>query len=145
MRGAQGFDTASQLIKTDSSERVREQTIRGLSVNKDPRVQPLLSELARTDSSARVRSEALSALARKGGPQILSILEEAIEKDPEEKVKRRAVHALSEMPQGQGIPALIRLARNKTANHKLRSEAMQWLGSSRDPRALSFVAEILAK
>ena len=59
-------------------------------------------------------------------------------------MKKKAVFALSQLPKDEGVPLLINVARTNT-NPAVRKQAMFWLGQSKDPRALDFFAEILAK
>ena len=61
---------------------------------------------------------------------------------PTSEVKKKAVFALSEMPDGQGVPLLIGLARTHK-NPAVRQEAVFWLGQSEDPRALAFLEDVL--
>jgi len=60
------------------------------------------------------------------------------------QVKRRAVGALQSMPDGEGIPLLIQLAR-ATLDSDVRKQAMNSLGNSRDGRAITFFEEVLKK
>lgn len=46
------------------------------------------------------------------------------------------------MPNNEGIPLLITLARSHT-NAVVRKQAMQRLGQSHDPRALNFFEDVL--
>jgi hypothetical protein len=46
------------------------------------------------------------------------------------------------MPNGEGVPKLIEVARAHK-NPAVRKQAMFWLGQSKDPRALAFFEEIL--
>ena len=63
---------------------------------------------------------------------------------PDTKVKERAVFALSQLPQDEGVPKLIDVARTNR-NPAVRKQAIFWLGQSRDPRALDFFVEVLAR
>ena len=51
------------------------------------------------------------------------------------EVKKRAVFALTQMPNGEGVPMLIQVARTNH-NPAVRKQAVFWLGQSKDPRAL---------
>ena len=75
---------------------------------------------------------------------MLNTLKEAIESDPDMQVKRRAVSCLHSMPDGEGIPLLIQLAR-ATSDAEVRKQAMSSLGQSRDGRALTFFEDVLKK
>ena len=59
-------------------------------------------------------------------------------------VREQAVFALSQRPHDEGVPALIRIAREK-ADPELRKKAIFWLGQSDDPRALALFEELLTK
>ena len=64
--------------------------------------------------------------------------------DTDPQVRQRAVSALQSMPDGQGIPSLIHIARNgKTP--EVKKKAVQSLSQSRDPRALAFLEDVLKK
>ena len=52
--------------------------------------------------------------------------------------------ALSQLPKDEGVPKLIDVARTNR-NPAVRRQAMFWLGQSRDPRALEFFEEVLAR
>ena len=90
----------------------------------------------------RLRQRALFWIARRAESQAAGIITQAIDNDPDVEVKRQAVSALSQLPRDEGIPLLIKLARSHT-NPVVRKQAMQRLGQSNDPRALSFFEEVL--
>lgn len=52
--------------------------------------------------------------------------------------------ALSELPEGEGIPHLIKVAR-ENHNPAVREQAFFWLGQSEDPRALAFLTDVLKR
>jgi hypothetical protein len=103
-----------------------------------------LITLARSHAEARVRGDALFWLAQRAGTRVASTITEAIADDPETDVKKRAVFALSQLPKEEGVPLLIQVARTNR-NPEVRKQAMFWLGQSKDPRALAFFEEMLAK
>jgi hypothetical protein len=53
-----------------------------------------------------------------------------------------AVYALFRLPDGAGIPELLRLVR-ESPDRKVRRSAIFWLSSTRDPRALALFEELL--
>ena len=57
-------------------------------------------------------------------------------------MKKKAVFALSQMPQEEGVPLLINVAKTNK-NPVVRKQAIFWLGQTHDPRALEFLEEIL--
>jgi len=59
-------------------------------------------------------------------------------------VRESAAFALSQRPHDEGVPALIRIAR-ENPDPELRKKAIFWLGQSDDPRALALFEELLTK
>lgn len=60
------------------------------------------------------------------------------------EVREQAVFALSQRPREEGVPALIRIAK-ENPDPELRRKAIFWLGQSEDPRALALFEELLTK
>ena len=60
----------------------------------------------------------------------------------DDEVRGTAIFALSQQPRGEGVPALIRVART-SREPAARDKALFWLGQSGDPRALDLFAELL--
>jgi hypothetical protein len=58
------------------------------------------------------------------------------------EVRKQAVFALSQRSDNEGVPALLRIARDNP-DRELRKTALFWLGQSEDPRALALFEEIL--
>jgi HEAT repeat protein len=102
----------------------------------------LVISLARNDRNPRVRRQALFWLGQKAGQIAIGVITGAIDNDPERDVKRRAVAALRQLPDGEGIPLLIQLAR-ANRDPDVRKQAMAMLGQTRDPRALAFFEDAL--
>lgn len=60
------------------------------------------------------------------------------------EVREQAVFALSQRPRDEGVPVLIRIAR-ENPDPEIRRKAIFWLGQSEDPRALALFEELLAR
>src|SRR5947207_7630233 len=78
-------DTMIEVVRNDSSSRVRSQALFWLA-----------------QKAARKTEEAKAA----------SAIRQAIENDPETEVKKKAVFALSQLPKDQGVPLLIQVSRS---------------------------------
>jgi len=143
-RGRHGFEALKKLIADDSDGRVRERAVSALGSSREPEAGTLLISLARGDASARVREQAISALAasRKRIPGAVDTLKAIIAGDRDPQVKRRAVSALLSLPDGEGIPLLIEVVKT-SQDAEVRKQAMNSLGSSRDPRATAFFEDVL--
>ena len=63
--------------------------------------------------------------------------------DPDDDLKRHAVFVLSQLPNGEGIPELLEVARSRTASPRVKSQAFFWLGQSGDARALALFETVL--
>ena len=116
-----------------------------LTQSREPEAIPTIIKVAREDRSPQVRGQALFWLAQEASrKQAADTITAAIERDPDTEVKKKAVFALTQMPSDEGVPLLLQVARTN-ANPAVRKQAMFWLGQSRDPRALKFFEEVLAK
>lgn len=143
-RGEEGYRLVARALREDASEKVREHAIFALTQSKAPGAVAAIVRAAKEDKSAHVRGQALFWLAQKAAAQAKGAISEAIEKDPDTEVKKKAVFALTQLPKDEGTPMLIQVARSN-ANPAVRKQAMFWLGQSKDPRALRFFEETLAR
>ncbi|MDQ6759609.1 MAG: HEAT repeat domain-containing protein [Acidobacteriota bacterium] len=144
-RGRRGYEVVSRIVREDPNDKLREHAVFALTQSKEPDAIPAVIRVAREDKVAKVRGQALFWLAQRAGRKIAaSELNRAIENDPETEVKKKAVFGLTLLPENEGIPMLIQVAR-ANRNPAVRKQAMFWLGQSKDPRALSFFEEILAR
>jgi hypothetical protein len=142
-RGRRGFEVVSRMVREDPSDTIREHAVFALTESKEPEALSTVVAVAHNDSSARVRGLALFWLAQKAGQKMAeSSIRDAIANDPETDVKKRAVFALTQMPNGEGVPLLIQVARSNS-NPEVRKQAVFWLGQSKDTRALSFIEDVL--
>jgi hypothetical protein len=112
-----------------------------MALHRDAAASAAILDLAK-NGAPRLRQRALIWIARRAESQAAGIITQAIDNDPDIEVKKQAVSALSQLPRDEGIPLLIELARSHT-NPVVRKQAMQRLGQSNDPRALSFFEEVL--
>ena len=142
-RGAQGVATLKRMLAGDPDAGVRDRVVFSLSQCKDPGGLPLVVEAARSDKDPHIRGQALFWLAQKAAAQISrDAIQSAVANDPDAAVRERAVFALTQMPKGEGVPLLIGLAKTHR-DPAVRKKAMFWLGQSKDPRALDFLAQTL--
>jgi len=143
-RGRHGYESLLRVLRDDPSDRVREHAVFALTQSKEPEAVTVIARVARDDKSIRVRGQALFWLAQRAGRQISEeAIRNAIDQDPETEVKKKAVFALTQIPNGDGVPLLIEVARNNR-NAVVRKQAMFWLGQSKDPRAIKFFEDVLA-
>jgi HEAT repeat protein len=100
-------------------------------------------DAAKNDKSPQIRSKALFWLAQKAAnKQTQDFIKNATVNDPERSVKEQAVFALRQLPEAQGVPLLIEVAKNNP-DPAVRKKAIFWLGQSKDSRALDFFAQVL--
>jgi hypothetical protein len=146
VKPADSLALLESLIASDADrrDRIRGSAMAALSMHADPAATDVLIRMARSSATAGIRGDALFWLAQRAGQKSAALITERIEQDPDTEVKKRAVFALSQLPKDEGVPLLITVARTNT-NPAVRKQAMFWLGQSRDPRAIDFFAEVLAK
>ncbi len=143
-RGRHGYEVVKRLAETDASDKVRERAVFALTQSKEPEAIDAIIGVAKNDRAIHVRSQALFWLGQKAGQKAVSAIRESIDNDPETEVKKKAVFALSQLPKDEGVPLLIQVARTNR-NPEVKKQAFFWLGQSKDPRALGFFQEVLAK
>ncbi|HEX7050761.1 MAG TPA: HEAT repeat domain-containing protein [Longimicrobiales bacterium] len=107
---------------------------------------PELLDIARDRSRPReARRAAVFWLGQEAGRAVAGPLEAlATDRTDDQRVREHAVFVLSQLPDDEGIPALIRLARTHS-DPEIRKTALFWLAQSEDPRALAVFEEILVK
>ena len=111
-RGRRGFEVISRILREDPSDKIREHAVFALTESKEPEALSTVVAVAHNDASPRVRGQALFWLAQKAGQKMAeSSIRDAIANDPETEVKKKAVFALTQMPNGEGVPLLIQVAR----------------------------------
>lgn len=146
LRGEAGYEALMRLFNrtaTDEpTDRIRERTVTAFAMNSDPRAADALRAATR-DRSTRVRGQAVQGLARKSGSANLIL--EVARKDADLAVRKRAVSVLGRIPNGEGVPVLIDLARDRNVAPTLRKEAINALGRTRDPKAQAYLEQLLSK
>ncbi len=133
-----------KLVEVDGTRHVADGAIFAISQHQGAEALDCLIRMAKADPMPHVREQALFWLAQRAGQRAAATITDAIENDPDTDVKKRAVFALSQLPNDEGIPKLIEVARTQR-NREVRKQAFFWLGQSRDPRALTFIEDVLTK
>lgn len=109
-------------------------------------VWPMLMRIARNDNRPRsIREGAtfwLGQLAEE--PATRGLTELVGDAALDREVRESAVFALSQRRDKEGIPSLINIVRTNR-DPELRKKALFWLASSRDPRALDLIEELLTR
>jgi hypothetical protein len=107
---------------------------------------PDLLKVAKADNvSRKVRRSAVFWLGQAAGDAATRGLSDLVDDgNADREVRETAVFALSQRPREEGVPALIRIAR-ENKDPDLRRKAIFWLGQSDDPRALSLFEELLTR
>lgn len=109
-------------------------------------VWPDLLRIAKNERiSRRTRRQAVFWLGQAAGDAATKGLSDLVDDNSADRdVREQAVFALSQRPKDEGVPALIRIAR-ENKDPELRRKAIFWLGQSDDPRALALFEELLTK
>lgn len=107
---------------------------------------PDLLKIARdTRISRKVRRSAVFWVGQAAGEAATRGLTDLVDDSgADREVREQAVFALSQRPRDEGVPALIRIAK-ENRDPELRRKAIFWLGQSEDPRALSLFEELLTR
>jgi HEAT repeat protein len=143
-RGHEGLVALRHLLQSEQDSKLRQKLVFDLSINSDPGAIDDLILMAKSDADSGVRGQALFWLAQKAGKKAVGALNAAIENDPNFEVKKKAVFALSQLPKEEGVAQLVRVA-DTNSNFAIRKEAIFWLGQSNDPRAITYIEEVLKR
>jgi len=142
-RGAAGVAALSRLIDAAKDVDARRQLVTSLGGSRDASAVTALRELAK-DPEAKVRSEAVYYTVIRGGAPAIPEAVRIAGSDPDDAVRRRAVTAIGRLSPDVSTAPLIQLARTST-NAAVRKEAVSLLSTSKDPRAMAFMDELLKR
>jgi HEAT repeat protein len=142
-RGARGLTVLRQMLTSETTPEGRRQLASAIGASREPGAVDALRGLLK-DSDAKVRAEAVARFAAAGGPAVVNDVVARIQQDDSPDVKRRATQAIANWPRGEGIAALLQLARSST-DAGVRKEAVSALSRSTDPRALAYMEELIKR
>jgi hypothetical protein len=105
---------------------------------------PGLLRIAKADDRPReTRKAAVFWLSQAAGEAAAAGLEEIVlDEDEDFSVRKSAVFAVSQLPDDEGVPILVRVARTHH-DPRILKQAIFWLGQSGDPRAIALFEELL--
>lgn len=107
-------------------------------------VWPGLLRIAKADDRPQAtRKAAVFWLSQAAGEVAAEGLEQIVlDEDEDLSVRKSAVFALSQLPDNEGVPILVRVARTHH-DPRILKQAIFWLGQSGDPRAIALFEELL--
>jgi hypothetical protein len=107
-------------------------------------VWPGLLRIAKSgDRPRETRKAAVFWLSQAAGEAAAAGLEEIVlDEDEDLSVRKSAVFAVSQLPDDEGVPILVRVARTHQ-DPRILKQAIFWLGQSGDPRAIALFEELL--
>jgi hypothetical protein len=127
-----------------TSEDVSERAIFPASIADSVEVWPRLLRLAKDESRPKdARRAAVFWLSMIAADVAVEELGELVnDADSDLEIRKMALFGLSQLSDGQGVPALLDVARTHE-NRGMRKQAIFWLGQTDDPRAIALFEEIL--
>ncbi len=134
------------LALAEQDERASEDAIFPATLADSIETWPALLRLARNErTSSKARKSAIFWLGQAAGDAATRGLDDIVQDEHgDREVRESAIFALSQRPHDEGVPALIRVAR-QSKDPKLRRTALFWLGQSEDTAALKLFEELLTK
>jgi HEAT repeat protein len=141
-------EAADYLLSIAQSEKgsMGEKAILPATIADSAEVWPSLLKIARNaDLPRNTRTQSVFWLSQAAGDAATANLNSIVlDNSVDREVRESAVFALSQRPRGEGVPALIAVARTNK-DPEIRKKALFWLGQSNDPRALELFEELLTK
>lgn len=144
VRIAEGKATLVQVMFEDHSADLREHAAFSLAQSSASDKAGLLIRQGRTDPSAEVRGQAWFWLAQTGAKDGETVILQALQDDRSARVRDSAIFALSQLPDGRGIPSLVRIVKDKSADRELREQALFWLAESDSDEAYALIDRLLS-
>jgi HEAT repeat protein len=142
-RGAAGVAVLQRLIDAEKDADARRQLVASLGGSRDASAVTALRALTK-DPEVKVRSEAVYYTVLRGGAPTIPEAVRIAGSDPDDSVRKRAVTAIGRLAPDVSTAPLIQLARTST-NAVVRKEAVSLLSTSKDPRAMAFMDELLKR
>ena len=143
LRGAAGVSALTRLLVSEKDAAARRSLVTSLGGSRDASAVPALRNLMK-DADARVRAEAVYyTVIRAGAPAIPEALKIA-ESDVDDAVRKRAITAIGRLAPEVSTAPLIQAART-SQSAAVRKEAVSVLSTSKDPRAMALMDEILKR
>lgn len=143
-RGTYGFERVTALLTSEPDRTMRQGLVAALSDSPQPAATDALSTLARTDPDAGVRGEAAYRYIRRAGQAAIGTATALLSSETDDGVKRRVVAGLGTLPPGVSTPILIDVAKSNRSL-AVRKEAVTLLGRSHDPKAMTFLEEVVGR
>lgn len=143
LRGATGLAIVNKLLAAEKDTERRRWFVSALNRSPEPAVVGHLRTLTR-DADAGIRADAGSFFVARGGASVIPEALTLVNNEKDDTVKRRIIAAIGRLPGDAGVPHLIQLARTSTSP-VVRKEAVAAISTSKDPRAIAFLEEILKK
>jgi hypothetical protein len=131
-------------LTNDPRRTIGDRAMGAIALHREPTAVDVLTGLAHTPNDTRLRGQALVQIGRRGGPKAAAELLAAIDKDASPDVRRSALSGLMQMPNGEGVPTLIQLAKT-SKDATVRKDAVSRLSGSKDPRVIAFFEEVIKK
>ncbi len=142
-RGAHGLATLRTLIASEKDPSTRQSFVTSLGQTRQPATAEALLSLAQSDPDPKIRAEAIYWYPQRAGSSSINAVMAVVDKDTDDNVKKRAVSGLGRLPNDQGVPALIDLAKASKTTPVVRKQAVTVLGQSKDPRAVAYLEQLL--
>ena len=96
------------------------------------------------DPEVKIRSEAMYYAVIRGGSSMIPEAVTIANSDPDDAIRKRAVQAIGRLAPEASVAPLLQLART-AQNAVVRKEAVSILSTSKDPRAMAYMDELLKK
>lgn len=166
--GEPAVDALFRIYDADQTVEIRRAVISGFANRKSERAGNKLLEIARSSDNIELRKAAIGAISRRGGDKAVEFLLNLYDTEKNEELKDQIVNSLasgtvfvstngyvgyapgqsavggsSRLNDQRVIDKLILIAKDKNAPMERRKRTIGWLSSSKDPKVLEFLQELL--
>lgn len=166
--GEPAVDALFRIYDADQSVEIRRAVISGFANRKSERAGNKLLEIARSSDNVDLRKAAIGAISRRGGDKAIEFLLNLYDTEKNEELRDQIVNSLASgsvliasgnyvyapgqtavvgarnrLNDQRVIDKLILIAKDQQAPMERRKRAIGWLSSSKDPKVLAFLQELL--
>jgi hypothetical protein len=153
VRGQEGFDIVAPYLHNDNDAKIREHVAFCISQTRIAAATAIeaLIRQGESDRDAGVRSKAWFWLAQiksppaGGSEKIEKAIARAVKQDRDPKVRHEAIFALSQLAAGRAVPALRRIAEDRSLDSAERKQAVFWISHNGGADALAYIDQVLSK
>jgi HEAT repeat protein len=146
-----GAEVLISLYDSQTNAEIKQSLLHSIAQKQTDAAFRKLVDVARSDSSKELRSSALHWIGQRKGGEGVDALIQIYDSEKNVEIKAAILHSLGQQaarsapepsPQKRALKKLFDVAR-RDSSIELRTQAVHWIGQSKDPEAIKFIEDLL--